>query len=779
MQEPSAALPLAERLATPREKRVGGVLAALWVLITLGVMPWASLPSAADPWVALVADVAICIVDLCIALLLAASYRANGRHSLLVLTGVYVYGGLMAALHLASFPGTLGREPLFGGEQTVGWLYLAWRGLMAAGYLTAIIVEARVGAHVPASRRNAPLVLCVLVASAVCGAIALLAAQPSRIEAVAGVQFTTVNELVVWLAVALCATTLGIIWVRRAFDDALYLWLALALVAAAADLALGNVAGARYTLGWSLARVGFVVSSYLLLAYAIGGLPGRRRASAAIAAYGGAIGTALGAVLLRLVFDPWLGDDVPYITLFGAVALGVWLGGVGPAVLTFVVGYLIVRLLYIAPVGQIALAQTRDVMQLALFALSCGLIIVLGEAMRRARDLHRASEAALRDRALQLQRADANKSQFLAMLSHELRNPLAPLRNGLAILQRKPAAGAVDSTVAMMERQITQLARLIDDLLDVSRIDRGKLEFHKERVALDAILRSAVETAMPSIEAKQHELVVHYPGRSLQVDGDPVRLAQVVGNLLNNAAKFTPAGGRIELTLRAEGDDAVLSVKDNGIGIEREHIDQVFDMFVQIDASRHASAGGLGLGLTLVRAIVAHHGGRVEARSAGIGRGTELVVTLPLARAVAEPSPPSRVPRTDLGRRILVVDDNIDAADTLTELLRLSGHVVEAAYEGATALRLAEELRPDIAFIDLNMPGIDGYALAERLRATPWGRTVKLVALTGMGQKADLARTHDAGFDEHLTKPADPERLAQVAAGTDRDENVVALRTKW
>ena len=364
------------------------------------------------------------------------------------------------------------------------------------------------------------------------------------------------------------------------------------------------------------------------------------------------------------------------------------------------------------------------------------------------------------------------------MLSHELRNPLAPLRNGVAILQAKPGAPAVDSTLAMMERQITQLARLIDDLLDVSRIDRGKLEFRKERVALDAILRSAVETAMPGIEAKQHELVVHYPGRSLQVDGDPVRLAQVIGNLLNNAAKFTPPGGRIELTLRAEGDDALLSVKDNGIGIERGRLDEVFDMFVQIDTSRHASAGGLGLGLTLVRAIVQHHGGRVEARSAGIGHGAEFVVTLPLARSTAQPSPPLTIPHTDVRRRILVVDDNVDAADTLTELLRLSGYAVEAAYEGANAFRLAEKLRPDIAFIDLNMPDIDGYALAKQLRATPWGRTIKLVALTGMGQKADLQRTRDAGFDEHLTKPADPERLARVAAGTDRDENVVVLRTK-
>jgi len=777
MQSPNAVLPLAERSATPREKRVSGALAALCLVLTVGVIPWASVPVAVDPRIALVADVAICIVDLCIALLLATAYRGNGRPALLVLTGVYVFGGVMAVLHAATFPGALAQEPLFGGAQTAGWLYLAWRGLSSVGYLSAMIFEAGFTPQMRTSRRDARLVLCVLVAGAVCGALAWVAMQPTSIEVMAGAQFTGVNELGIWFSVALCVATLAIIWVRRSYRDALYLWLALALVAAAADLVLGNVADARYTLGWSVSRVGFVVSSYLLLAYALGGLPPRRGAGATIATYGGAVGTALGAVLLRLVFDPWLGNDVLYVTLFGAVALGVWLGGAGAAVLTFFVGYWIVRVLYLAP-SEVAPTRTNDIVQLALLGLSGALIIVLGEGMRRARDLHRASEEALRERALQLQRADANKSQFLAMLSHELRNPLAPLRNGLAILERKPDAPVVDNTLAMMGRQITQASRLIDDLLDVSRIDRGKIEFRKERVALDSILRSAVETAMPSIDAKGHQLAVHYPGRSLQVDGDPVRLAQVVGNLLSNAAKFTPSGGHIELMLRAEGDNALLSVKDNGTGIAREHLNDVFDMFMQIDTSRHASAGGLGLGLTLVRAIVAHHGGRVEARSAGIGQGTEFVVTLPLARAAATLAPPSTVTLTDLGRRILVVDDNVDAADTLTELLRLSGHVVETAYEGASALQRAEKVRPDLAFIDLNMPGIDGYELARQLRATSWGRTMTLVALTGMGQKTDIARTRDAGFDEHLTKPADPERLARVAGGTDRDENVVALRTK-
>ncbi len=283
---------------------------------------------------------------------------------------------------------------------------------------------------------------------------------------------------------------------------------------------------------------------------------------------------------------------------------------------------------------------------------------------------------------------------------------------------------------------------------------------------------------MPGIEAKQHELVVRYAGQPLYVDGDPVRLAQVVANLLNNAAKFTPPGGRIELSMRADGGSAILSVADSGVGLAREHLREVFDMFVQLEGSRQTAAGGLGLGLTLVRSLVAYHGGQVEARSAGPGKGAEFIVTLPLA---ATPAAPARNPeplRTDTRRRILVVDDNEDAAQTLADLLRLDGHAVEAACDGPGALRAAERLRPDVAFIDLNMPEMDGYELAKRLRATPWGANATLVALTGMGQKADVAQTRAAGFDEHLTKPADPARVALIAAGgTDKDKVVPLQRT--
>src|SRR5688500_15764112 len=453
-----------------------------------------------------------------------------------------------------------------------------------------------------------------------------------------------------------------------------------------------------------------------------------------MAAYGGAVAVTLAALFLRWFLDPWLGNQVPYITLYGAVAIAVWFGGLGPAVLAMVLGYVVVNVRYVSPVGTLSIDGPDDAIVLALFALSAALVVVLGEAMRRARDRYRASELEVKERALQLQRADTKKSEFLAVLSHELRNPLAPLRTGLALLgmQRDDPGGAAE-TQQMMERQIAQLARLIDDLLDVSRIDRGKLEMRRERLAIASVLKTAIDTARPNIDARGHALRVAWPPGALHVEGDPVRLSQVVSNLLNNAAKFTPSpGGRIELSARAEDGQVAISVADNGIGVAPEALDEVFDMFVQLDASHAASTGGLGLGLTLARSIVERHGGRIEARSAGPGKGAEFIVRLPLASAPevvevypAQAPPPAR-------RRVLVVDDNVDAAQTLAQYLRMDGHRVESAVDGEGALRVAEVLHPEVAFIDLNMPGMDGAEVAKRLRLTPWGREARLVALTGM-----------------------------------------------
>jgi signal transduction histidine kinase len=761
---------LAPRAPTPAQMRTFALLSATYVALTLAVVPWAREAGTADSHIVVVYGLAVAIADLCTALMLGALYRDTGRTAHLLLCCAYFFGALMASLHVATFPGALYEQPLIGDRQTVSWLYLAWRLGAAALFLAALLVAPKDAPQ--DARRGRRLLVALALTLAGSAALAALAVQV-RLEGLSGDRFTELGTTVQWVAVFLHAAAFALLWGRRAFGDLLYLWVGLVLLASIADLTLSNLGGARYTIGWHAARVNLAVSACLLVAFLLGDAVTERRTMSRIsglAAYGGAVAVTLTALHMRWVLDPWLGYNIPYSTLYGAVAISVWFGGLGPAVMAMVVGYAIVNVRYIAPLGEIAISGPADALALGVFALSCSLIIVLGEAMRRARDRYRVSEIELKERAGQLQRADANKSQFLAVLSHELRNPLAPLRNGLTLLRmQQERTQRVDpfaaETYDMMERQIVQLTRLIDDLLDVSRVDRNKLELRTAPVAVAAVMRTGVETAKPNIDAKGQELAVSYP-EALYVEGDAVRLAQVVANLLNNAAKFTPPKGRIELSASAEQGVVALHVADNGIGIAREHLQEVFDMFVQVDDRHVAASGGLGLGLTLARAIVRRHGGEIEARSPGRGKGAEFVVRLPLVSAPAAAESKDAAPASPaVRRRVLVVDDNVDAAQTLAQYLRLTGHRVESALDGEAALRIAEILHPDVAFIDLNMPRMDGAEVARRLRLTPWGRKARLVALTGMGQQADIERTREAGFDEHITKPADLQRLSRLAAG--------------
>ncbi len=369
----------------------------------------------------------------------------------------------------------------------------------------------------------------------------------------------------------------------------------------------------------------------------------------------------------------------------------------------------------------------------------------------------------------ELQEVDRRKDEFLAMLAHELRNPLAPITNAVQILKMPQADAAVIGRARdMMERQVQQLTRLVDDLLDVSRIMRGKIELRKERLDLAAAVTRAVETAQPLIEASGHELTVSLPSEPVPLDADPVRLAQVIANLLNNAAKYTEPGGKIWLTAAREGDEAVVRVKDTGIGIAPALLAHIFDLFVQADHARGRAQGGMGIGLTLVRSLVGLHGGRVEAHSDGPNRGSEFVIRLPAlpqagqSRAAEPAAPPDAAPAR---RRVLVVDDNADAADSLALVLRLEGQEVCVAHDGTKALELAAAFRPEVVFLDLGMPGMDGYEVARRLRGQPGLEQVVLVALTGWGQDEDRRRTREARFDHHLTKPADPEALRRLLSG--------------
>ena len=760
-----------QRAPSATQLRSFGLLSILYAVLAVAVMPWAAVPASVEPKIVVVYGMAILVAHLCTAALVGALYRNSGRAALLLLTCAYMYGGLMAGAHMAAYPGALDPEALFGGSQTSTWLFCAWQIGMAALLLAAVVLAAK-----DAPARTLRLDVWLTVACALtAAAVAVVAWAAARLEwQVSAQRLASTVESIQWAAFALCATTFALTWLKRAFGDSLHVWLGLTLVAMMAGLALDNVSAGAYTVAWYASRLSFVVGACLLLAYLLGdsAYEDRRMArAAAVAAYGGAVAATLAALFVRWFLDPWLGAGVPYITLYGAVAIAVWFGGLGPAVLAMVLGYAVVNVRYISEHGAVSVTGSAESIALALFTLSCSLIIILGEAMRRARDRYRISEAQVRERARELQRADANKGRFLAVLSHELRNPLAPLRTGLALLRVRARGDAPTvETHDMMERQLVQLSRLIDDLLDVSRIDRGKMELRTQRLQIDAVLRTAVDTAKPNIDAQGHQLEVRYAREPLYVEGDLVRLAQVVSNLLNNAAKFTPPKGRIELSAQEKNGALLVRVADNGIGIAPERLSEVFDMFVQLEPGG-AAAGGLGLGLTLARAIVRRHGGEIEVRSAGRGKGSEFTVRLPLVPAptpveMESSTPPPVQPPAPERRRVLVVDDNVDAAQTLAAYLRLEGHRVESAVDGEAALRIAAVLRPDVAFIDLNMPRMDGAEVARRLRVTPWGRNARLVALTGMGQPGDLARTREAGFDEHLTKPADLSHVSRLAAST-------------
>jgi PAS domain S-box-containing protein len=375
-------------------------------------------------------------------------------------------------------------------------------------------------------------------------------------------------------------------------------------------------------------------------------------------------------------------------------------------------------------------------------------------------------EEELRRQARQLQEQDRRKDEFLAMLAHELRNPLAPLRHALELM-RSPAGSdpQVEPKRQMMERQVRQLVRLVDDLLDVSRITRGKIQLRKESVELATVVAHALETSRALLDARKHELTVLLPPEPLWLDADLTRLSQVFANLLNNAAKFTDEGGHIWLTAERQSTDVVLRVKDTGIGMTREMLTHAFDLFAQADRSLDRSQGGLGIGLTLVRSLVEMHGGSVQAVSDGPGQGSEFIVLLP-ALGRPRPAGPTAKGRNGSGpsRRILVVDDNEDVAESLAEILRTTGHEVRTAYRGLAALEAVEAFLPEVVLLDIGMPGMDGYEVARRLRRERGLEKVLLVALTGYGRDEDRRRSREAGIDHHLVKPVDPAALCDLLA---------------
>ncbi|QJR37038.1 hybrid sensor histidine kinase/response regulator [Gemmatimonas groenlandica] len=386
-------------------------------------------------------------------------------------------------------------------------------------------------------------------------------------------------------------------------------------------------------------------------------------------------------------------------------------------------------------------------------------------------DMHALREAAIDSQRAGgvLAEADRHKNEFLATLAHELRNPLAPIRNALDILtQGEPTPGVVQFASGIIERQTTQMIRLVDELLDVSRISRGTIALKRATVDLTMVIEQAIETARPAIERAGHEIQVSFAVEPLYIDADATRLIQVFGNLLDNAGKFTPSGGRIVITTQRQGDEAVIQVHDNGVGIPTSMLGAVFELFRQVDHTLERARGGLGIGLNLVQRLVELHGGSVDAMSEGPGTGSTFTVRLPIMVDAFTPTPIREVASEQLdraaGRRVLVVDDNHDSANSLALALQLRGNESRVAFDGMEAIEVAELFRPELIVLDLEMPKLNGYDAARRIRAEPWGRSIALVALTGLGQDDDRRRSRDAGFVAHLVKPVDHAELALLLA---------------
>jgi len=377
-----------------------------------------------------------------------------------------------------------------------------------------------------------------------------------------------------------------------------------------------------------------------------------------------------------------------------------------------------------------------------------------------------------------LKEASRRKDEFLAMLSHELRNPLAPIRNAAEVMRRiAPTDAGIVWARDVVERQVTHLAQLVDDLLDVSRITQGKIALKKEPVELGKVVQHSIDTARPLLEAKRHHLLVSMAAAPIWVHGDFARLSQVIGNILNNAAKYTSEGGRIELSASADRGEALISVRDNGIGIDGALLPHVFELFTQGERSLDRSQGGLGVGLTVVERLVDLHQGRVEVKSDGIGKGSLFQVVLPciseVPQATAETSAVV-LGSAAAGKRILVIDDNIDAAESIAVFLRLEGHEVRTVSDGPQAIAIAQVFAPQVAVVDIGLPGMNGYEVARRLRLRGSDAPALLIALTGYGQKEDRTRSSEAGFDHHFVKPADP-RLIQAAIASWRGPAGAAL----
>jgi len=489
---------------------------------------------------------------------------------------------------------------------------------------------------------------------------------------------------------------------------------------------------------------------------------------------------ACGSTHLMEVWTLWY----PYYWISGAVKAITAAASIPTAIALL---FLIPHALTIPGAGQLremneSLAQEVAQRQRSEEKLRAAQMELEAQVMERTRDLANANrelqsqgeslQATLSERIRaeqDLRDADRRKDEFLATLAHELRNPLSPIRSAVALIQRQGSPDArLRELSDIIDRQAKHMTRLLEDLMDASRITRNRIELRKERLDFSTVVAAALETCTPLIEAKGHTLKVTLPDSPLELEADSTRMAQILANLLSNAAKYTDPGGTISLSVVRDGNNIRISIRDNGIGIERDHLPRLFEMFSQAASALDRSGGGLGIGLALVRGLVEAHGGRVEAHSQGLGAGSEFVVYLPLfapdralvtshGGMVTSPAPSRPL-------HVLVAEDNADAANALAALLALSGHGVKIVSDGVSVVEEARVFRPEVAILDIGLPGLNGYEVAERIRTESWGSTLPLIALTGWGQEDDKRRAKEAGFDHHFTKPIDFSTLEKLLA---------------
>jgi signal transduction histidine kinase/ActR/RegA family two-component response regulator len=489
------------------------------------------------------------------------------------------------------------------------------------------------------------------------------------------------------------------------------------------------------------------------------------------------------AALLRLALSDFFGDASPFFAFIMAVLVTGRFAGIGPGVFATVLGALAGMYLFITPTYSLWDKSSSGMTRIGVFCMiGVGASWICGglyAAKRRIEDRQKELEQEVRRRlhaeeqirsiVETLKEADRSKDEFLATLAHELRNPLAPISYATGILQTTcPPDSESQRCRDVIDRQVRHMARLLEDLLDISRISRNRLELRKEQIDLDGVLQSAIETSRPLIETGGQEFTFTRSPEPLPLDADPLRLTQVFSNLLNNAAKYTDRGGRIGISCERQGSDAVVSVADTGIGIAATALPRIFEMFSQATPALARPGGGLGIGLALARKLIEMHDGTIEARSGGPGQGSEFIVRLPikLSGRVSQPVEiiPAEFAKSTTSRRLLIADDYQVITESLATLLRLQGHEVHTAYDGEQALQAIETLRPDAALLDIGMPKLDGYQVARQIRQQPWGKDLVLMAVTGWGGEDDKRRTREAGFDQHLVKPLQPDVLIKLLA---------------